>query len=140
QLQHPASVFLLVQRVSGFVVSLAALSHPPDDLQPALAQAAQRAGVTFAFASLGLVIGLGPSTELAAAVGPQMYGVAQVPVAVPADFGPVHLAAFKAYRGRPRHALQALRIRILRAVAADLAHQPRRQFVARPGQAAEEVM
>src|SRR5262245_14580022 len=96
-----------------FVVGLSALPHLPQDLQPALAQTAQRTGVAFAFGSLGLVIRLGPGAELSTAVAPQVNGMAQVPVAVPPDFGPPDLPADKTHRRRPGHALQALGLRIL---------------------------
>src|SRR6266516_1188729 len=96
--------------------------------------------MALAFVSLRPVIGLGPRAELAAAIAPQMNGVAQVAVAMPADFGFADLAALKTHRSGPRHALQPLGLGILAAIGADLRQQPRRQLVARSGQAAEQIM
>jgi hypothetical protein len=140
ELQHPRAVALLVQGMAGFVVAGAALPHLPQDLQPPLAQAAQRAGVALALFPLRQVIRLRPRAHLAAAIAPQMHRVAQVPVAVPPDARLPDLPALKTHRRRPRHALQRLRLGILPAIGADLGEQPRRELVARAGQAAEEVV
>ena len=40
ELQDPGAVPLLVQGVPVFIIRLALLPHPPEDLQPALRQAA----------------------------------------------------------------------------------------------------
>ena len=92
------------------------------------------------FLSLPLVVGSGPDAKLSAAVGPQMHRVAQVPVAMPADFGPPYLPAFETHRGRPRHTLQALRIRVLLTIAADLAQQAWRQLGPGSGQTPKQIV
>src|SRR5580765_6611832 len=103
---------LLVESVKVFVVRLTTLPHLPQDLEPALAQTAQRAGMALAFVWLRPVIGRGPRAELAAAIAPGMDRVAQVAVAMPADLGFVDLSALKTHRGRPRHAWQRLGVRV----------------------------
>ena len=60
----------LIARVQVRIVRRAGLPHLPNDLQPPLAQSAQRAGVTFSFGPQGGVIRPGPRTEVAAQVGP----------------------------------------------------------------------
>src|SRR5256885_14151330 len=60
-----------------FIVADAVLPKPPEELEPAFAQAAQGAGMVMALRTLGLVISLRPSALFAAGVGPQMHGVAQ---------------------------------------------------------------
>ena len=47
-LQHPGAVGELVAQVQGGIAGGAGLPHFPDDLQPALAQAALRLGVALA--------------------------------------------------------------------------------------------
>ena len=74
-------MFGLVAGVERFVVGLAGLPHLPEDFEPTLAQAAQRAGVTLAFGAMGLVVGLRPGAGFAAVIGPLVDGAAQSQIA-----------------------------------------------------------
>lgn len=69
-------MLLLVAGVQIGVVRLARLEHLPEDLQQALTQATQGAGVAFAFGPLLSVVNLGPGRDPQAALGPEMDGVA----------------------------------------------------------------
>src|SRR3989442_2183948 len=72
QLEHPRAGLGLVTGVEGFVVGLAGLPHFPEDLQPALAEAAERTGVTHAVFPLVLVVGIRPNALGATEVGPEV--------------------------------------------------------------------
>ena len=61
--------------VFGFIIGGMVLPHPPEHLQPALAQAAQGAGMVMAFVTFGLIIGLG--TDLSGECGPFGTGSSQ---------------------------------------------------------------
>jgi hypothetical protein len=80
------------------VTLLAVLPQPPQHFEPALAQAAQRAGMVVTVLALALVIGLRPRAFFAATVGSQMHRVPQHHVARPADAGFVQLPALEAHR------------------------------------------
>src|SRR5262245_56780712 len=123
-------MFLLVEGVKRFVVRLAAVPYLPEDLQPALTQTTQRAGMAFAFLPLRLVVSLCPGTKLPTAITPQMHRVAQVTVTMPADFSASGLPADITDGRGSCQALQRLGVGIFRAMGTDLAQQSRRQLIA----------
>ena len=59
------------------IVGLPGLPHLPEDFEPALTQAAERAGVALPFGAVRLVMGLRPGAGFAAVIGPLMGGAAQ---------------------------------------------------------------
>jgi hypothetical protein len=61
-------VFGLVAGMERFVVRGAGLPHFPEDFEPALAEAAQGAGVALAFGAMSTVVGLCPRAGLTAVV------------------------------------------------------------------------
>ena len=95
---HPRAVRFEALFMPRRVILVTVLPQPPQDLEPAFAQAAQRAGMVVALLPFALVIRLRPRALLAAAVGPQMDGVPQHRVARPADAGFVQLPALEADR------------------------------------------
>src|SRR5204863_5732846 len=110
-----------------FVVADAVLPKPPEQLEPAFAQAAQGAGVGVTLRTLGLVIRLRPSARFAAGVGPEMNGVAQKPSAGPADMSFAELARLITHRTDPGAAQHALRLGTELAHSAQARQQPRPQ-------------
>jgi hypothetical protein len=66
-------VFELVAGMEFGVVALAGLPHFPEDLQPALAQASQGAGMGFAACTQRFVIELCPRRAFPGEVGPEMH-------------------------------------------------------------------
>ena len=80
----------------GFVVALVVLPEPPEDLEPAFAQAPQRAGVALPRGPFLRIVGLRPGAGFAAAIGPQMHGEAQHFVAGPPQSATLHLPALVA--------------------------------------------
>ena len=134
ELEEPGAVGELVLGVKLGVVRGAALPHLPKDFQPALAQAAQGAGVGFAALARGFVIDLCPTALVAAEVGPEVDRGAQQGVAVPADAGLVELAGLEADRRGARVGLEGLGIPERGAVRADLGQQPRGELRSRARQ------
>ena len=65
----------LITLVKLGIVPPASLPHLPEDLQPTLAQAAERTGVTLTFAAFLLVVSLRPWTLGPAQIGPQVNRV-----------------------------------------------------------------
>ena len=98
-------MLFLVTGVQVGVVGLSGLDHPPNDFQPALAQATQSAGVAFAFRALLSVVNLSPGTNPEGALGPKMDGVAQHFVALVANVNPVNLAGLETDRSGAGDAL-----------------------------------
>ena len=86
---------LEILQVLLFAVALPVLPEPPEDLEPAFAQATQRTGMAVPTRAFAAVIGLGPSAGPATQIGPQMHGatqkvvarVAQMRFAKPGRFG-----------------------------------------------------
>ena len=70
-------MFELIAGMEVGVVAVAGLPHFPEDLEPALAEAAQGAGMGFAAGAKSLVVDLRPRRALPARVGPQMDDGAQ---------------------------------------------------------------
>ena len=68
------------------VIGRMSANHPANDLQPAMGQAAQRAGMALSFVAVGSIEGRRPSAIMAAEVGPQVQGGAQRESAGAADF------------------------------------------------------
>ena len=110
-----------------FVVADAVLPKPPEQLEPAFAQAAQGAGVGVTLRTLGLVIRLRPSARFAAGVGPEMNGVAQKPIAGPADMSFADLTRLVTDRAYPGLTKQALHIGEALPDAAQARQEPRPQ-------------
>ena len=123
-----------------FVIRGVILPHPPEQLQPAFAQAAQSAGVVMAFVPFGLIIGLGPVALFAGLVHPQVDGMAQEVITGEAKVRFAKLARLIGDRADPSLAHQAVGIRKEVASGADLAQQPRAQDLFSPGQGAKDVM
>ena len=70
-------MFELVAGMEFGVVAAAGLPHFPEDLEPALAQGAQRAGMGFAAGTQRLIVDLSPRRALPGEVGPKMDGGTQ---------------------------------------------------------------
>ena len=121
------------------IVGGAGPPHFPDDLQPALAEAAQGLGVGLAPLAQRRVIDRRPGGLGAALVGEEVDGMPQVLVTGAPDAHLVDLAGLVADRRGAGHALQALGVVVQGAVAADLAEQPRRELGAGSGQRAEQT-
>src|SRR5580704_14814126 len=107
------------------VISRMALPHFPEDLQPALAEAAQSACVALAALTDLVVVDGGPRTRVPAEVGPQMNDVPQGLVAVAPNKHFVDLAGLVTDGGSPGQALEAAWILKARAIRTDLPQQPR---------------
>ena len=73
QAHYPGAVFDLVPSMKGLIVGRSGLPHLPENFQPALAQAAQGAGVALALGAFALVVDFGPGALAAAAVGTRIY-------------------------------------------------------------------
>jgi hypothetical protein len=86
------------------------------------------------------VAGLRPRALVAAAVGPQMQGVAQHHITGPSDTCLVELAALKAYRADSGLAAQPVCIGIFFAHRPESAQETGREFFSRSGQRAEDVV
>ena len=95
----------MVATVQLAVVAGAGLPHLPEDFQPAVCQAAQRAGVALSALAVILIVGLGPGALVTAAIGPQVQGLAQVAIATAAELDPMDLPALEADRGGASDAL-----------------------------------
>jgi hypothetical protein len=102
------------------VVTRVGLPHFPEDLQPALAEAAQRAGMGFTALSSGLVIDLSPTAKFAAQVRPKVDCCSQRCVTMPADSRFVQLAGLEADWRSPGVALKGLSIFESSPILADL--------------------
>ena len=133
-------MLFLVLLVPGFVVRLPVGPKPPEDLQPPLAQAAQRAGVVVALLAFAGVIRPGPRAFFSAVVGPQMHRVAQHHVARPADARSVDLPALVADRADPGLTAQRVGVGIDLAHRAHFAQQSGCQLLAGPGQRAKDFV
>src|ERR1044071_467954 len=116
-----------LRQVFVFVVSLPVLPEPPEDFEPALAQTAQRAGMTVALGTLVLVVSGRPVAGQPAAVGPQMDRGPQPFVAGPAQAALRDLAALIADRADARLTHQRVGVGIFLAYAPDFAQEPRAQ-------------
>ena len=71
----------LIAGMEGFIIGGAGLPHFPEDFEPALAEAAEGAGMTLALVAIGSVVGLRPGAALAAEIGPLVDGAAQDQIA-----------------------------------------------------------
>ena len=131
EFEDPGAVFELVAGVEFGVVARAGLPHFPEDLQPALAEAAQRTGVAFAALAQRLVIDRRPRDEVARLLSAQRCTACRRLVAVPPQMDFVDLPGLVADRRRAGQALRALGILEARAIRADLAEQPRGESWAR---------
>ena len=116
---------MLVEAMDSLVVEGSTLPHLPKDFKPPLPQAAQGAGVAFAFFPLGLIVGLSPGAKSPAAIGPKVNRVAQMAVTMPPDPGLAHLPTGKTHRGCARNTLQRLGFRIPISIVANLRQQSR---------------
>ena len=105
----PTPVFHLIALVKLGIVSAPGLPHFPEDFEPALPQAAKRAGVGLAFVAFFLIVRLRPGTLRPAEVGPQVDRMAECFLAGPPKAHPLDFPAFKAHRSRAGVALQCLR-------------------------------
>ena len=72
---HPGTARALVLLMMVLIIAGAVLPQPPEDFQPAFAQAAQGAGVALALLAFARVASLRPRAFFAAAIRPQMDGV-----------------------------------------------------------------
>jgi len=133
QPEDPGAALRQAHPVQGLVVAHAIPPPAPRDFQPALAQAAQRLGVTLALGSLLLVIRVRPGTFLPALIGPQRHRGPQHLVARPSHVDEASPAALLRHRCRARVALPRFGRLEPCAVRADLAQQPRGQFLPLPG-------
>src|SRR6266700_3771427 len=123
-----------------FIVADTVLPKPPEQLEPAFAQATQGAGVAVDLRTFGLVISLRPGALFAARVGPQMNGVAQKLITRPADMGFADLTRLITDGADPGLAQQALRIGEALPRAAQARQQPRPQRLFSAGQGAKNVV
>jgi hypothetical protein len=111
--------------VLGLFIGGVVLPESPEQLQPAFAQAPERAGVGMALVAFGLIVSLGSSAGFAAFIRPQMHGAAQGPVASPADVGLADLPGLIAYGANSGQAHQALSVGKEVPGCADFAEQAR---------------
>ena len=95
--------------------------------------------MTFAPFPQSVIILRGPGGLSPAFIRKEIHRVAEVFVAAAADIHFVDLPGLIAHRCRARHALQALRVFVKRAITADLAEQTRPQLRSGPWQRAEKV-
>jgi hypothetical protein len=113
-------VFELIAGMEVRVVALAGEPHFPEDLQPALAQAAQGASMGFAAGAQGLIIDCCPGGGLPTEVSPQMDGGAQGLITVAPQSDHVDLAALIANGGGAGQTRQGVEIKAC-AIGADFA-------------------
>ena len=66
----PTAVSDLIALVEFGIVGRMGLPHLPEDLEPALPEAAQGAGMALAGGSFAFVVGVGPGADGAAEIGP----------------------------------------------------------------------
>ena len=92
-------MFELIAGMEIGVVALAGLPHFPEDLEPALAEAAQGASMGFAAGPKGLVIDGGPRRALPAKIRPQMHDGAERLITVEPQRDDVNLPALIANGG-----------------------------------------
>ena len=92
-------MFELIAGMEFGVVALAGLPPFPEDLKPALAQAAQGASMGFAAGPKGLVIDRCSGRALPAKIRPQMHDGPQRLITVAAQSDDVNLAALIANGG-----------------------------------------
>ena len=130
----------LVAEMQRFVIAPARLPHLPEDLEPTLAQASQRADVRHPFLTFVLVVGFRPRALVPAEIRPEMYGGPKELVASGAEVNPSLFARLLGYRSRAAVALK--RLRILKSVAsvAEFRKQSRADLWSGPGQRAEDVV
>lgn len=121
EFENPGAVFELIARVEVGVIGSAGLPHFPEDFEPALAEAAQGAGVTLPTLSKVVIIGGRPGTGGSTQIGPEVDGVAQGLVAVTPEVHLVDLAGLITDRSRSGQALEAAGILEAGAIGADLA-------------------
>src|SRR5512144_1382335 len=111
--------------VDGLVVAGAAAQAVPEDLEPAVAEGAQRGVVGLAGGPLGVVEVAGPAAAGQAAKRPLVHRVAEVAVVRQATGDDdVALAGATGHRGTARVALQRVRRGELLEVVADFAGDP----------------
>src|SRR5437667_61266 len=123
-----------------FIVADSILPKPPEQLEPAFAQATQGAGVAVALCTFGLGISLRPRALFAAGVGPQMNGVAQGLITGPAHMSFADLTRLITDRADPGLAQQALRIGEALPRAAQARQEPGPQRLFGAGQGAKNVV
>jgi len=90
------------------IVPFARLPHLPEDLEPTLAQTAERAGVALTFLAFLVVVCIRPRTCAPAQVGLQVNRVPQNLVAGPSKANLLELPALIAHRSGAGMALQRL--------------------------------
>lgn len=132
-------MFELVAGMEFGVVAAAGLPHFPEDLEPALAQGSQRAGMGFAAGTKRLVIERCPWRALPSEMSPEMDGGAQGLMAESAQIDFVDLPGLVAHRGGAGQRLESVSIKAL-AVRADFAKQARGDFGTRSGQRTKEIV
>ena len=86
-------MFELIAGMEVRVIALAGEPHFPEDLEPALAQASQGAGMGFAAGPQGLIIDCRPGRGLPAEIGPEMDGGAERFITVAPESDDVDLTA-----------------------------------------------
>src|SRR5438874_2675315 len=90
--------------------------------------------------AFGSIVSLSPLAGLAAFIHPQMHGAAQNPVTSPANIRFADLARLVAHRTDSSQAHQALSVGKDLANRADLAQQPRSQFLGGARQRTKNVV
>ena len=112
-------MFELIAGMEVRVVALAGEPHFPEDLGPALAQAAQGASMGFAAGTQGLIIDCGPGRGLPTEISPEMDGGPQRLITVAAQSDDMDLAALIANGGGAGQTLQGVEIKAS-AIGADV--------------------
>ena len=102
------------------VVALAGEPHFPEDFEPALAQAAQRASMGFAAGAQRLIIDRCPGRGLPTEIRPEMNNGPQRLITVAAQSDDVDLSALIAYGRGAGQTLQSVEIKAS-AIGADFA-------------------
>ena len=113
-------MFELIAGMEVRVVALAGVPHFPEDLEPALAQAAQSASMGFAAGPQRLIIDRCPGGGLPTKISPQMDGGPQGLITVATQSDNVDLAALIANGGGAGETLQGVEIKAS-AIRADFA-------------------
>lgn len=123
-----------------FIVAGMGLPHFPEDLQPTLSEATQRAGVRLAFGPVRPVVGFGPRALFAAQIGPEMDRRAQPVVAGVAQVLVASLTGSDSDRSGSGQLLQSLRAGKAGAIIADLSEQTRAEFGASTREGAKQIV
>lgn len=130
----------MVSGVKRFVVRRFGLEHFPENFEPALSQATQRAGMRHFLLAFFLIVDLRPNTVGSAEVGPEMHGRSQEFVAGASDSDLVHLAGFEGDGSGAGDTLKFLSGRESLGISRTLGEHAWGEFIAETRQGTEQFM